>query len=132
MFVGDGALRPRLEAEAGENVVFAGFKSNARTLLRAFDVVLLCSTGREAFGVVLLEAMAGGVPVVLADQPGPRSVVGDCGTYFATDDELLTALRAVSAVPPTGVVERGRQRVSAQFSVESLAERYRAILLAST
>ena len=113
MFVGDGVLRGRLEEEAGENVVFAGFRTDARSLLRAFDIVLLCATSREAFGVVLLEAMAGGVPVVLADQPGPRSVVGDCGTYFVTDDELVMALRTLSSQHPTETVERGRQRVSA-------------------
>ncbi|MCY3622403.1 MAG: glycosyltransferase, partial [Gammaproteobacteria bacterium] len=88
-------------------------------------------TSREAFGVVLLEAMAGGVTVVLADQPGPRSVVGDCGTYFVTDDELVTALRTLGSEHPAETVERGRQRVSTQFSVESLAERYRGNLLGS-
>lgn len=132
VFVGDGVLRARLGEEAGENVVFAGFRADARTLLRAFDVVLHCSTRREAFGVVLLEAMAAGVPIALADRPGPRSVVGDCGTYFDTDDELVAALRTLGSESATGTVERGRQRVSARFSVESLAERYRAILLAST
>lgn len=132
VFVGDGPLRDRLQEMSGEGVVFAGFRADAPTLLGAFDIVLLCSTNREAFGVVLLEAMAGGVPVVLADQPGPRSVVGDCGTYFDNDDDLVTALRTLSLQPPAETVERARQRVSALFSVEALAERYRGILLAST
>ena len=131
VFVGDGPLRQRLLESAGENVVLAGFRSDARTLIGAFDVILLCSTDREAFGVVLLEAMAAGVPVVLADRPGPRSVVGDCGTYFDTDDELVAALRALSLRTPTETVERARRRVTAQFGIEALAHRYRGVLVAS-
>ena len=131
VYVGDGPLRQRLEQEAGDGVVVAGFRDNARTLLQAFDVILLCSTDQEAFGVVLLEAMAAGIPVVVADRPGPRSVVGDCGTYFGTDGELLAALRAIATREPVETLERARQRVSARFSVAALAERYREILIRS-
>ena len=131
VFVGDGPLRSRIEQDAGERVALAGFRAEARTLLGAFDLILLCATDREAFGVVLLEAMAAGVPVVVADRPGPRSVVGDCGTYFRTDDELLAVLRSFSSRDRTRTIERARQRVARQFSVEALAERYREALFAS-
>ena len=128
VFVGDGPLRSRIERDAGERVVLGGFRADARTLLGAFDLLLLCATNREAFGVVVLEAMAAGVPVVVADQPGPRSVVGDCGTYFRTDDELLAALRGFGARDQTETVERARRRVAARFSVEALAGHYREVL----
>lgn len=131
VYLGDGPLRQRLLEEAGDGVVVAGFRANARTLLSAFDLILLCSTDREAFGVILLEAMAAGVPVVAADRPGPRSVVGDCGAYFETDDELLAALRKIGAREPVETVERARQRVSARFSAAALAERYGRILVGS-
>ena len=131
VFVGDGPLRSRIEQDAGERVALAGFRAEARTLLGAFDLILLCATDREAFGVVLLEAMAAGVPVVVADRPGPRSVVGDCGTYFRTDDELLAVLRSFSSRDRTRTIERARQRVARRFSVEALAERYREVLIAS-
>ena len=127
-FVGDGRLRSRIEQDAGEGVVLAGFRPDARTLLGAFDLLLLCSTDREAFGVVLLEAMAASVPVVVADRPGPRSVVGDCATCFATDDELLAVLRTFGSHDHGATVERARQRVATRFSAEALAERYREIL----
>lgn len=131
VYLGDGPLRQRLLEEAGDGVVVAGFRANARTLLPAFDIVLLCSTDREAFGVILLEAMAAGIPVVVADRPGPRSVVGDCGAYFDTDDELLAALREIGSRQPAETVERARQRVSARFSATALAERYGGILVGS-
>ncbi|MDE0661751.1 MAG: glycosyltransferase [Gammaproteobacteria bacterium] len=130
-FVGDGPLRSRIEQAIGERVVVAGFRADARSLLSAFDLVLLCSTDREAFGFVLLEAMSAGVPVVVADRPGPRSVVGDCGTYFGTDDELLGVLRTFASRARTETIERARQRVAARFSVEALAECYREVLIGS-
>lgn len=128
VFVGDGPLRTRLEKDAGERVVIAGFRADARTLLGAFDVLLHCSTDREAFSVVLLEAMAAGLPVAVADRPGPRSVVGDCGTYFRTDEELLAVLRSFGLRDQTEMIERARQRVAVRFSVEALAVRYREVL----
>ncbi len=131
VFLGDGPLRDQLAQRAGEGVVMAGFRADARTLLGAFDTVLGCSTHREGFGVALLEAMAAGVPVVVADQPGPRSVVGDCGTYFSTDEDLLAALRHLNSGARADTVEPARQRAATTFSVEALADRYRSVLLAS-
>jgi len=40
----------------------------------------------EAFGMVLLEAMASGVPVIASDLPGVRTVVADGGILFETSD----------------------------------------------
>ena len=131
VFVGDGAMRSELERLAGDDVVFAGFRADVRSLLGAFDVVLACATEHEAFGLGLLEAMAAGVPVVVADRPGPRTVVGDCGVYFETDNDLVAALRRTRSSDPASYRESAMDRALAMFSVAALAQRYRAILIAS-
>lgn len=127
VFVGDGELRADLESAAGAGVVFAGFRADGRELLKAFDVVLSCGTAQEAFGLALLEALAADVPVICMDRSGPRFVLGDCATYFDSDDELLDALQsAAEGSPDDG---RGVPQTRLElFSVEALAARYRRAL----
>lgn len=130
VFLGDGKLREGLQRDAGDGVIFAGFRADARALLGAFDMLLACSTEREAFGLALLEAMAAAVPVVCADRPGPRYVLGGCGAYFTTEAELVAALRTMrngsAAVP--GYDVRAQRRIARCFSIEALAGRYRELL----
>ena len=127
VFVGDGGLRPELEQAAGPGVVFAGFRDDATTLLRAFDVLLACSTAEEAFGLALLEALAAGVRVIAADRPGPRFVLGDCATYFETDDGLAEALQRAGAGLLRHDAEAGIERADREFSIAALARRYAAV-----
>lgn len=80
---GDGELRPELEAFVethglGDNVIFHGFidEDDKADFLASADVVVFPSTGGEAFGIVLVEAMATGKSVVLGgDNAGYRTVL---------------------------------------------------------
>ncbi|MCC5947410.1 MAG: glycosyltransferase family 4 protein [Nitriliruptoraceae bacterium] len=81
--VGDGPARPRLEravppAHRGL-VTFAGRVSDDALLgaHRRASCLLAPARGGESFGIVLLEALAAGTPVVASDLPGYRSVVTD-------------------------------------------------------
>jgi glycosyltransferase involved in cell wall biosynthesis len=75
-----------------DRVVFAN-KINeiekAELLQRSSVLVLPSISGNEAFGLVLLEAMASGVPVIASDLPGVRSVFnqGVEGFYTKPGDE---------------------------------------------
>ncbi len=83
--VGDGDLRPQYEKQAqelgiGQEVNFAG-KVNDEQLVRHYqeaNVLVLPSINKnEAFGLVLLEAMACSTPVIASNLPGVRSVFQD-------------------------------------------------------
>lgn len=90
ILVGDGELRADYELKAqglgvAELVVFAGRVSDQDlpTYYQNADLVILPSTTvGEAFGMVLLEAYASGVPVVASDLPGVRTVAAEAGTIF--------------------------------------------------
>lgn len=62
----------------GDVRVLAGLSDAERNaLLAASDVYVAPHTGRESFGIVLLEALASGAPVVASDLPAFRQVISD-------------------------------------------------------
>ena len=80
--VGEGKGREALgllTAAARERVEMRGTIPNADVpgYLAASEVSLSPAVGQESFGIVLVEAMAAGVPVVATDIPGYREVVTD-------------------------------------------------------
>ncbi len=140
LFVGDGALRDPLESLAvslgvGQRVSFTGHVPNAARYFKAFDVLLFAPGQTEAFGMALLEAMLAEVPVVCADAPGPRSVLGDDGLYFTAASigaaDLIAALERfakLSDVDRARLAGRQRLRVEREFSISAVAEIYRELL----
>ena len=86
MIVGDGDLRQQFEQLAAlsgvaDRVIFTGVVPNEELppYYTAADIFVLPSFPPESFGIVLIEAMACGLPVIAHDIPGVRSVVDDKG-----------------------------------------------------
>jgi phosphatidylinositol alpha-mannosyltransferase len=113
-----------------EDVVFTGYISeeDKPRYFKTADVYCSPATSRESFGIVLLEAMAVGTPVVASDIDGYNSVV----TH--DKDGLLTPARDTEALARTLISalkdEPLRERLSAEalktvqkYSWESVARR---------
>lgn len=116
LIVGDGTDRERLAQKAAAlglagRVVFAGWVSNAETVeyYRLADAFVMPGRG-EGFGIVYLEALACGVPVVASKADASAEVVRGCELATMVDPgdlhEIQTAvLRALQSargiVPPT-------------------------------
>ncbi|MBI4943412.1 MAG: glycosyltransferase family 4 protein [Actinobacteria bacterium] len=84
-------------------------------LLRSVDAYVAPHTGGESFGIVLVEAMSAGAPVVASDLGAFRRVLddGDLGVLFRAGDAsaLATALLATLADEP------GRRAVADRASL---------------
>lgn len=98
LYVVGGNRNPDVEREVHEmfdplreqgKVIFAGFKTgdDLATAYASGDIFLHCSV-TETFGLVVLESMASGVPVVARDEGGPSDIIqhGRCGYLVPPDD----------------------------------------------
>jgi phosphatidylinositol alpha-mannosyltransferase len=91
-------VRDALPAEVFERVEVLGQVSDIdkARMLRSVDVYVAPNIGGESFGIVLLEAMAVGTPVLASDLEAFRAVLagGRSGQLFATGDSDDLVLKA--------------------------------------
>ncbi|PWC32181.1 glycosyltransferase family 1 protein [Azospirillum sp. TSO22-1] len=124
--VGDGPARAELEAKY-PGVVWAGAKHGEELAQHyaAADVFVFPSR-TDTFGLVLLEALASGVPVAAYPVPGPLDVVNGSGTG-CLDEDLKRAVEGALAIP----AERCRD-YALTFSWRRSAEQFLGNLRAFT
>ncbi len=104
VILGQGRLEQDLKGLARElgiteQVKFLGQVPDARRYFRAFDVFAL-SSDHEPFGMVLLEAMAAGVPLLATACGGAKEVVEGVGILFPLRDadSLAQGLKHLAAL----------------------------------
>lgn len=136
VIMGYGRLEAELKCLAeslgiGGQVFFLGQVANGRRYFRALDVFALTSN-HEPFGMVLLEAMAGGVPLICSDCGGGREVAEISGRLFPLRDieALAVALIELSCWSPDRLqVCREREAHGLRcFSDASARQRFRELL----
>lgn len=135
VIAGRGSYLPELQSQidiagAGDLVDLPGFLSDneLREAIHHAGCVVIPSL-YEPFGVVALEALAGGAPLIVADtgglaelvggtgsaltfEPGDAAELADCIERVLTDDGLADRL-----------VERGRELLRASYSWDAIAAR---------
>lgn len=126
------ALKARFAGDP--RIEWLGFVPEPDKLARLAGATVYCapSTGGESFGVVLIEAMAAGCPVVAGDIDGYHNVATDdlnAVLVPPSDPKLLaSALQRVLYDPDLRDRLREAGFLRAQdFSMAALAERYEAI-----
>lgn len=99
------SARERLDPEVARATEFLGMVSDDEkaALLRSVDAYVAPHTGGESFGIVLVEAMSAGAPVVASDLPAFVRVLdgGRTGVTFANEDaaDLAAKLSALLDSP---------------------------------
>lgn len=125
---GGGEMLPALKTLAvelgvGDRICWLGDVAEPKTLLQASDIFLLASVG-EAFGLVLAEAMACGVPVVGSRSGSLMEVVADRRTgLLATPLDPVSFADSIEHLARNGDVRkemgaRAIERVHEHFTVE--------------
>lgn len=83
----------------------------------AADIFCAPSVSGESFGVILVEAMAAGVPVIASDIPGYREAAGGAALLSPPGDPQVLAAAAASLLEDPSktseMVRRGRERAAA-------------------
>lgn len=143
IIVGDGGLRPMYEATARKlglikRISFAGRVKSAdlpRYYVLADVTVMPSTTMGEAFGLVQVESLASGTPVIVSNLPGVRTVVspGNDGLLVAPQSPvaLAAALRqmllATDDTTRCAMGQAGHERVKAHYAWEQIGERLERI-----
>jgi glycosyltransferase involved in cell wall biosynthesis len=135
LVAGDGPSRPALEAQVErlgltEHVQFMGRVDDASLVsaYRAADVSVVPSVALEGYGLVVLESLASGTPVVASAVGGLSEAVGgfDEGSLVAPGDPHALAERLIGAiheVKPLPLASECR-RYAEGFSWTEVAQRH--------
>jgi glycosyltransferase involved in cell wall biosynthesis len=131
--VGDGPSRASLEQltaqlNLGDQVRFLGQQPDARHLLPAHRAYVHAAT-MESFGIVLVEAMAAGLPVVAAPVGGIPEVFADGreGAYWNLDDPVHGARTLIALLEDPArydaAAAAARSRFESSFEANVVAGR---------
>ena len=142
VIVGDGDMRQeyiRMACELGleDQVIFAGRVSDQELTdyYRMADVTLLPSVSMgEAFGLVLVESLASGTPVIASDLPGVRTIVADHEDGLLAEPGNTADLAAKLARSLDWPSDKrrtmgasGRAKVAQRYAWEQIGERLEGI-----
>lgn len=98
LLIGDGARRPILEdlvetLQLQDRVTFLGIRNDVYALMKMCDIAIL-SSHWEGFGLVAVEAMASGIPLIASNVQGLAQVVDGGGLLFEPSnvEDLITKI----------------------------------------
>jgi len=101
------------KAAATPGVRWLGYRPDVAELIADLDVLVMASTEPEPFGLVVVEALASGVPVVATDHGGPPEILAQAeptaGRLVAPGDVDAMAEAVLALLPEAGSDATARQ-----------------------
>jgi glycosyltransferase involved in cell wall biosynthesis len=123
----EGLKRDVAASGLSDRLTFTGFRSDVPRLMAACDVVCHTTRVAEPFGLVVVEAMAQGRPVIATRGGGPSEIIEseEQGVLVSPDDPEALARELIALIDDPErrrrVGEAGRARVRAHFSSDVAA-----------
>jgi 1,2-diacylglycerol 3-alpha-glucosyltransferase/glucuronosyltransferase len=99
VIVGDGPARAGLARSYPDAVFLGSLQGEALGEAYAGADVFVFPSKTDTFGLVLLEALASGLPVAAFPVTGPRDVIGDAPVGVLNDDLRIACLSALHISP---------------------------------
>lgn len=141
VFVGSGpeeeSLRQLFEqAGLASRARFLGFRRDAARLTAAYDIAVVPSVFAEPFGMVVIEAMAAGVPVIASRTGGIPEIIepGVSGILVPPADDAALAASIwqllENAEARRAMGRAGRRRASRDFSRQRMLSEYQDVYCA--
>ncbi len=95
LFVGEGELMGEIkkivdEKKLSNRIHFLGFRKDVANLYKSVDFAIL-SSNWEGFGLVAVEKMAAGVPLITTNVSGLREIVENSALLFEVEDSINLA-----------------------------------------
>jgi glycosyltransferase involved in cell wall biosynthesis len=119
------------------HVTYLGYRTDIVDILANTDIFVLPSITPEPFGMVIIEAMERGIPVVATAHGGPLEIVEDqvSGYFIPFDNVLLAADKLLKLIEDSDLRKQfgrnGRQRYLTMFSMHQYQKSIQHILQSS-
>lgn len=131
VIVGDGSDRDELyklvyQLKLSNRVHFLGIRTDVERIMKSVDIFVL-SSNWEGFGLVAIEAMASGLPVVTSDVSGLSQIVRGYGRLFPKGDYEKLASCIIETLSQNHIYSKLSKACferSKEFTIEKMVDRY--------
>lgn len=116
--------------DLAEHITFTGYRTDIPELMRSVDIIVHQSTRPEPFGLVVIEAMASGKPVVAMKEGGPLDIISERknGLLAESRNPAATASCILELLSDESFAEQiglaARERVIEHFSAKAQSRKY--------
>jgi glycosyltransferase involved in cell wall biosynthesis len=121
-----------------DKIIFTGFRSDIPRFISAFDIVVLASSEPEPFGLVVIEGMAAGKPVIATASGGILDIIEDgvngllvpCKDSKAMAEAILEIVFNKDKAQRMGLAARRRvaERFTMERQIKAVEELYDSLL----